>query len=75
MIILISVIYVLFIFSIVFTSLFIVTRLQKYSINPRFTKPLIFLFTIITIFLVMINIILFVHIPFADIFYNTNLYY
>jgi len=70
-----AIIYIFFIFFITLTSFFIVTRLQKYSINPRFTKPLILLFVITTVVLVIINILFFINIPFADIFNNTNFYY
>ncbi len=75
MTILFILIYILFIIFVTLTSFFIVTRLQKYSINPKFTKPLIIIFIITTTILVIINISLFVNIPFSDIFNNVNFYY
>jgi len=70
-----TILYIFFIFFVALTSFFIVTRLQKYSINPRFTKPLILLFIVTTSVLVIINILFFINIPFTDIFDNTNSYY
>jgi len=70
-----TIIYIFFIFFVVLTSFFIVTRLQKYSINPQFTKPLILLFILTTIVLVVVNIMFFINIPFSDIFNANNLYY
>jgi hypothetical protein len=75
MLILFTFFYILFIFMIVFASFFVITRLQKYSINPKFTKPLIFIFAFVTISLVLLNAILFINIPFEDVFYNNTLYY
>ena len=69
------ILYIFFIFFVTLTSFFFVTRLQKYSINPRLTKPLILLFIITTSVLVIINILFFINIPFADIFDNVNYYY
>lgn len=70
-----SLIYLLFIIGVTIVSFFIVTNLQKYSINPRFTKPIVFMYIIITIILAIINFVLFISIPFEDFFYNNNLYY
>jgi hypothetical protein len=72
--ILFSIVYILFILGVALTSFFIVTNLQKYSINPGFTQPMVITYIIVTIFLVILNVALFVNIPFADFFYNTNLY-
>ncbi len=74
MTIIFALLYFMFICTIVFAGFFIVTRLQKYSINPKFTKPLIVIFIIVTIILVLVNITLFMAIPFDELFYN-NLYY
>lgn len=76
--IILSFFYVLFILSIAILSFFMVTRLQEYSINPSFTKPLITLYIIITILLVIVNLILFFAIPFEDLLPMTplnNMYY
>lgn len=76
MFIIFGIAYLLFIFGIAFTSFFIVTRLQKYSINPKFTHPLIIMYIVTTIVLAIVNIILFVSIPFDTLFpAQTNLYY
>jgi len=75
MTLLFATVYIMFIFTITLTSIFLITRLQKYSINPKFTKPLIILFIVVTIILVLVNSILFINIPFDDLFYNNNLYY
>ncbi len=69
-----TIIYIFFIFFVTLTSFFFVTRLQKYSINPRLTKPLILLFIITTSILVIINISFFINIPFAEIFDTVNYY-
>lgn len=71
--IILSIIYILFILGIAIVSFFIVTRLQAYSINPSFTKPLIILYIIVTIALVLINFVLFFAIPFDDML-SYNLY-
>ncbi len=65
----------MFILAVVFASFFIITRLQKYSINPKFTTPLITVYIVVTITLVLANVILFLNVPFNDLFYNNNLYY
>ncbi len=70
-----GIIYILFIASVALASFFIVTNLHKYSINPRFTKPIVLIYVVVTIILVIINVSLFVSIPFDDFFYNNNLYY
>lgn len=69
--------YILFILGISIVSFFMVTRLQEYSINPSFTKPLIVIFIIVTILLVMVNFALFFAIPFDEIspVMPTNSYY
>ena len=73
--------YILFILCVVLVSFFIVTRLQAYSINPSFTRPLIIIFILVTIFLVLVNVILFFMIPFstkspgASPYYSTNINY
>ncbi len=69
-----AVIYLLFICGVAFTSFFIVTNLHKYSINPRFTQPIVSVYIIITVALVVVNIVLFVSIPFSELFYNNSLY-
>lgn len=74
MLLLFGIIYILFILTIMFASFFIVTRLQEYSINPSFTKPLIIFFIVTTIALVIVNFSLFIAIPFDEIFSNSNLY-
>lgn len=69
-----ALVYIAFILLIVISSFFIVTRLQEYSINPAFTKPLIIMFVIITIILIIVNFSFFVSIPFDEMFYSDNLY-
>ena len=71
--IILSIIYILFILGIAVVSFFMVTRLQAYSINPSFTKPLIILYIIVTTVLVLINFVLFFAIPFDDMI-SYNLY-
>ena len=71
--IILSIIYILFILGIAIVSFFMVTRLQAYSINPSFTKPLIILYIIVTTVLVLINFVLFFAIPFDDMI-SYNLY-
>lgn len=65
MLLLFSMLYLLFIMCVALVSFFIVTRLQAYSIHPNFTRPLTVVFIIITIFLVLLNIVLFFMIPFS----------
>ncbi|MFA5986724.1 MAG: hypothetical protein WC819_05250 [Parcubacteria group bacterium] len=74
MLLLFAIIYILFVLTIMLASFFIVTRLQEYSINPSFTKPLIIFFIVTTIALVIVNFSLFVSIPFDEIFSSSNLY-
>ncbi len=69
-----ALVYIAFILLIVISSFFIVTRLQEYSINPTFTKPLIIMFVIVTIILIIVNFSFFVAIPFDEMFYSDNLY-
>ncbi len=69
-----SILYILFILTVSIVSFFMVTRLQEYSINPTFTKPLIIIFITITIFLIIINFSLFFQVPFEEIFFN-NIYF
>lgn len=66
--------YLLFIMCVALVSFFIVTRLQTYSINPTFTRPLIIVFIVITIFLIVVNIILFFMIPFSKTLPNPSPY-
>jgi heme A synthase len=75
MLVLFAILYFMFILAVVFASFFIITRLQKYSINPKFTTPLITVYIVVTITLVLANVILFLNVPFNDLFYNNNLYY
>ncbi len=73
--ILFGALYTLFIAGVALASFFIVTNLQKYSINPRFTKPIVLIYIVITIILVIINVTLFISVPFDNFFYNNTLYY
>jgi hypothetical protein len=66
--------YILFILGISLVSFFIVTRLQVYSINPKFTRPLIIIFIVVTIVLLLINIILFLLLPFGSLLPTTTTY-
>ncbi len=66
--------YLLFIMCVALVSFFIVTRLQAYSINPNFTRPLIIVFIVITIFLVLVNVVLFFMIPFSKTLPNPSPY-
>jgi len=68
--------YAIFILTIVIISFFMVTRLDAYSLDPTFTKPLIAVYITVTIVLVIINIALFTMIPHDAIFNSppSNLY-
>lgn len=69
------ILYIAFILVVVTISFFMVTRLDAYSLDPEFTKPLITLYIIITVILVIINVALFVSLPFGAFFDHPTVHY
>lgn len=69
------ILYIILIFGITAVSFFMVTRLDAYSLDPEFTKPLITIYIIVTIILVIINIALFVSLPFGTFFDRPTIHY
>lgn len=64
------ILYIVFVITVVTISFFMVTRLDAYSLDPEFTKPLIVIYIIITVILVIINIALFTTIPLGDLLHG-----
>lgn len=72
--IIITLIYFLFIMGALTISFLIVYHLNKYSINPKLTSPMIIVFVVITTLLIIANIYLFIELPFDELI-SSQLYY
>lgn len=72
---LITLLYLIFVVAIVALSFFMVTRLDEYSLDPEFTKPLLIIYVAVTVVLLVINIALYFALPLDTLFATLPSYY